>query len=63
MSEFIDCDEIICEGGACDGLVYPVAHDINSISFTTSGEMITYRRTSPLEFTNGHIVFRLVEDD
>lgn len=63
MSEFIDCDMIICEGGACDGIVYPVAHNIDSISFSTSGEKIVYRRSAPLEFTDGHIVFRLVEDD
>lgn len=64
MSEFIDCD--INDGGARDGFfyyVYPVAHNIDSISSSTSGERIVYRRSAPLEFTDGHIVFKLVEDD
>lgn len=63
MSEFIDCDMIICEGGACNGIVYPVAHNIDRIEFNTSGELIAYRRTAPLEFTGEHIVFKLVEDE
>jgi hypothetical protein len=60
MTEFIDCERVILEGGQNDGLVIPVRRDTNAISFhVKGGGVIRYHRIVPLEFWRGHIVFRL----
>jgi len=62
MSEFTDCDEVILEGGANDGVVVPIARGVNMIQFhIAGGGLIEYRRAAPMQFSNGHIVFRVVK--
>lgn len=60
MTEFTDCDYVILRGGANDGIVVPVARDVNMIQFTIKGgALITYRRAIPAQFSGDHQVFRI----